>query len=206
MRWELATDKQLRMIAQYDIDCSPSLLKGVAIEMIKRRLWDGIILYAAKKIYFNVKETYTYKLQMTYEEFIHVAHIEILKVVEKFQPGRRNFKSYVIMCLMTHFKKIIRDAEAMKRIANLRAEDVDGLEPKMQDKIFQSPVNVEKYVIDKITLEERLKPLSEVERKALYLSAMGYTQYEIAEMFGFKKTYGNVLLTRARNKMKNVGA
>jgi DNA-directed RNA polymerase specialized sigma24 family protein len=94
----------------------------------------------------------------------------------------------------------------MKRIANLRAEDVDGLEPKMQDKIFQSPVNVEKYVIDKITLEERLKPLSEVERKALYLSAMGYTQYEIAEMFGFKKTYGNVLLTRARNKMKNVGA
>jgi RNA polymerase sigma factor (sigma-70 family) len=153
-----------------------------------------------------VKETYTYKLQYTYEEFIHVAHIEILKVVEKFQPGRRNFKSYVIMCLMTHFKKIIRDAEAMKRIANLRAEDVDGLEPKMQDKIFQSPVNVEKYVIDKITLEERLKPLSEVERKALYLSAMGYTQYEIAEMFGFKKTYGNVLLTRARNKMKNVGA
>jgi RNA polymerase sigma factor (sigma-70 family) len=206
MRWELATDKQLRMIAQYDIDCSPSLLKGVAIEMIKRRLWDCIIMYAAKKIYFNVKETYTYKLQMTYEEFIHVAHIEILKVVEKFQPGRRNFKSYVIMCLMTHFKKIIRDAEAMKRIANLRAEDVDGLEPKMQDKIFQSPVNVEKYVIDKITLEERLKPLSEVERKALYLSAMGYTQYEIAEMFGFKKTYGNVLLTRARNKMKNVGA
>jgi RNA polymerase sigma factor (sigma-70 family) len=206
MDYSLATDKQLRMIAQYDPDCSPSLLEGLAIEMIKRRLWDGIIMYAAKQTYFNVKETLTTKLQMDNEEFIHIAHIHILKSVEKFQPGRRNFKSYIIMCLISYFKHIRRDAEALKRKANLFTENVDGLEPKLQERMFQSPVNVEKYVIDKITLENMLKPLREVERKALYLEAMGYTQYEIGEQLGFKQQYANVLLKRIREKMKKMGA
>jgi RNA polymerase sigma factor (sigma-70 family) len=206
MDYSLASDKQLRMIAQYDPDCSPSLLEGLAIEMIRRRLWDGIIMYAAKQTYFNVVETYTTKLQMNYEEFIHVSHIHILMMVERFQPGRRNFKSYVIMCLISYFKHIRRDAEAQKRKANLFTENVDGLDPKLQESMFQSPMNVEKYVIDKIMLEEYLKPLREVERQALYLEAMGYTQYEIATQLGFKPTYGNVLLKRVHKKLKKMGA
>jgi RNA polymerase sigma factor (sigma-70 family) len=202
-----ASDKQLRMIAQYDPDCTPSLLEGVAIEMIKRRLWDGIIMYAAKQTYFNVQETLKTKLQMNNEEFIHIAHIHIMRMVERFQPGRRNFKSYIIMCLISHFKHIRRDAEALKRKANLFTEDVDGLDPKLQESMFQSPMNVEKYVIDKITLENFLKPLREVERQALYLEAMGYTQFEIAEQLGFSnRNYGNVLMKRVHKKLKKMGA
>jgi RNA polymerase sigma factor (sigma-70 family) len=207
MDYSLASDKQLRMIAQYDPDCSPSLLEGLAIEMIRRRLWDGIIMYAAKQTYYNVRETLTTKLQMNEEEFIHIAHIHIIKMVERFQPGRRNFKSYIIMCLISYFKHLRRDAEALKRKANLYTENVDGLDPKLQESMFQSPVNVEKYVIDKITLEEYLKPLREVERQALYLEAMGYTQFEIAEKLGFaNRHYGNVLMKRVHKKLKKMGA
>jgi RNA polymerase sigma factor (sigma-70 family) len=207
MDYSLASDKQLRMIAQYDPDCSPSLLEGLTIEMIRRRLWDGIIMYAAKQTYYNVRETLTTKLQMNEEEFIHIAHIHIMKMVERFQPGRRNFKSYIIMCLISYFKHLRRDAEALKRKANLYTENVDGLDPKLQESIFQSPMNVEKYVIDKITLEEYLKPLREVERQALYLEAMGYTQFEIAEKLGFtNRHYGNVLMKRVHKKLKKMGA
>jgi len=206
MKWESATNQQLRTIAQFDPDCSPSLLEGLVVEMIKRRLWDGIILYAAKQTYYNVQDTYRNKLQMSYEEFIHVSHIHILKMVERFQPGRRNFKSYVIMCLISYFKHLRRDAEALKRKANLFTDDVDGLDPKLQESMFQSPMNVEKYVIDKIMMEERLSTLREVERQALKLEVMGYTQYEIAELLGFKRTYGNVLLKRVHRKLKRIGA
>jgi RNA polymerase sigma factor (sigma-70 family) len=207
MDYSLASDKQLRMIAQYDPDCTPSLLEGVAIEMIKRRLWDGIIMYAAKQTYYNVRETLTTKLQVDNEEFIHLAHIEIMRIVSLFKPGKRNFKSYVIMCLISKFKHLRRDAEALKRKANLYTENVDGLDPKLQESMFQSPMNVEKYVIDKITLENFLKPLREVERQALYLEAMGYTQFEIAEQLGFSnRNYGNVLMKRVHKKLKKMGA
>jgi RNA polymerase sigma factor (sigma-70 family) len=206
MNYSLATDKQLKTIVQSDKDCPSSLLGEVAIEMIKRELWKGYIIYAAKQVFFNVKATILDTLQMSVEEFIHIGHIEILKIVEKFQPGKISFKSYVILCLTTHCKNLKRTAEAVKRKANLYTEEVSTLDPKLQDRIFRSPVNVEKYVIDKITLEDYLSQLNDVERKALYLEAMGYTQYEIAEQLGYHKKTGGKLIRRTYEKLRKMGA
>jgi RNA polymerase sigma factor (sigma-70 family) len=206
MDYSLATDKQLKTIVQSDKDCPSSLLREVAIEMIKRELWKGYILYAAKQVFFDVKPTILYTLQMSIEEFIHIGHIEILKIVEKFQPGKISFKSYVILCFATYCKNLKRTAEAVKRKANLYTEEVSTLDPKLQDRIFRSPVNVEKYVIDKITLEDCLSQLNEIERKALYLEAMGYTQYEIAEQLGYHKKTGGKLIRRTYEKLRKMGA
>jgi RNA polymerase sigma factor (sigma-70 family) len=206
MDYSLATDEQLKTIVQSDKDCPSSLLEGVAIEMIKRELWKGYIFYAAKQSFFDIKATILYTLQMSIEEFIHINHIEILNIAKKFQPGKISFKSYVILCLSTRCKQLKRDAEAVKRKANLYTEEVSTLDPKLQDRIFRSPVNVEKYVIDKITLENYLSQLNEIERKALYLEAMGYTQFEIAEQLGYHKKTGGKLIRRTYEKLRKMGA
>lgn len=202
MKWHLATDEQLIVIANNDKDCPPSLLRELAIEMITRKMWDSIICYAGKQAYRNLNYTLEHGLKMSYEEFIHIAHIEIMRVVEKFQTGMRTFKTYVIMCLISKFKKMKRDAEAEKRLANIGTKDVDRLNEKLNNKIFQSPVNVEKHVINKVMIDSAWNVLREVEKKAILLEQQGYEQYEIAEMLGVHKRYGNVLLKRAYNKLK----
>lgn len=207
MRWHLATNDQLMNIANNDKDCHPSLLKELAVEMIKRKLWDGIICYAGKQAYRHLNYTLEYGLKMTHEEFIHIAHIEIVRVIEKFQTGMRTLKTYVIMCLISKFRKMKRDAEAEIRKANIGTKDVDRLEEKMQTKLFQSPVNVERTVINKIMIESSWHVLRDIEKRAILLEQQGYEQYEIAEMIGVHKRHGNTLLNRAYAKLrKQMGA
>lgn len=207
MKWHLATNEQLMNIANNDKDCPPSLLKELAVEMIKRKLWDGIVCYAGKQAYRNLNYTLEYGLKMTHEEFIHIAHIEIMRVIEKFQTGMRTLKTYVIMCLIAKFKKMKRDAEAEIRKANIGTKDVDRLEEKMQAKLFQSPVNVERTVINKVMIEGSWHVLRDIEKRAILLEQQGYEQYEIAEMIGVHKRHGNTLLNRAYAKLrKQMGA
>jgi RNA polymerase sigma factor (sigma-70 family) len=141
-------------------------------------------------------------LKITHKELIQIGQIEIINQVERFKPGMRTFTSFICMCLIAKFKKIRRDAKTEKRIANIDTKDVDRLEIKMQERIFQSPINVEQYVINKITIEECWHVLREVEKKAILMDMQGYTQYEIAETFGFSKTYGITLLKRAYKKLR----
>ncbi|MBN8200495.1 hypothetical protein [Bacillus sp. NTK034] len=175
--------------------------------MIKRKLWDGIIMYAGKQAYRSLEGTLRYGLKMSNEEFIHIGHIEIIRVIDKFQTGMRTLKTYVIMCLIAKFKKMKRDIEADIRRANLAPDNVDALEEKLQIKIFQSPVNVERTVINKIMLEKSWHVLRDIEKRAILLEQQGYEQYEIAEMIGVHKRHGNTLLNRAYAKLrKQMGA
>jgi hypothetical protein len=107
MDFTKATNDQLEIIFQYESDCSPSLLEGVAIEMITRRLLDGIILFSAKKVFRNVPYVLTYRLKMDSDELIHIGNIEILKRLSGFIHGTRTVKTYLIMCLTSKFSKMI---------------------------------------------------------------------------------------------------
>ncbi|WNS74254.1 sigma-70 family RNA polymerase sigma factor [Bacillus sp. DTU_2020_1000418_1_SI_GHA_SEK_038] len=202
MKWELATDEQLMCIVGFDNECPPSLLKGAALEMIKRNLWEGIIVFSAKQVFQNAKYILKHQLKMDRQELIHIGHIEIMLQVEKFKPSLRTFKTFIIMCLKGRFMKMIRDAQAEKRFANISTKDVDHLDEKIQTKIFQSPVNVERTVINKIMIENSWDVLNDVEKKAISLEHQGYGQYEISRMLGYRDTYASVLLKRAYAKLK----
>ncbi len=208
MNWTNATNEQLKAIAFHDNSIPTHLASGVALEMIYRKLWSGIIVYAAKKAYRNVKYTLELSLKMTFDELIHIGHIEIMESLKKYQPGMRTIKTYVIMHLIGRFINLKRAAEQEMRIANIGTKDVDRLEEKVRDKLFQSPVNVERQVINKVMIDSAWTVLREVEKKAVLLEQQGYEQYEIAEMLGYKsKTHGNTLLKRAYAKLrKQMGA
>lgn len=201
MNYEKATNDQLMIIAKFDKDCYPSLLREVAIEMMKRNLWDNWIMFSGKQAFRSLNYVLK-RLGISHKELIQIGHIEIYKVLDKFKPGMRCLTSYVCMCLITKFKKMDRDAKAEKRIANMEAKSVDRLDPKIADKLFQSPVNVEHYVVNKITIEDSWQVLREVEKQAILMDLQGYSQYEIAQKFGFQKTYGVTLLKRAYLKLR----
>jgi RNA polymerase sigma factor (sigma-70 family) len=208
MRYEIATDEQLLCIAESDHECPSSLLEGVALEMIKRKLWDGIIIFAAKQVFRNVEFVLKQRLFMDWQELIHIGHIQIMKKVHTFKTGMRTFKTFVIMILKGKFMHMLRDCQAEMRYANIGTVDMAGLDEKIQDKIFHSPVNVERTVINRMMLEEGFRVLREVEKQAILLEQLGYEQYEISTMLGFKnKTYANCLINRAYAKLrKQMGA
>jgi RNA polymerase sigma factor (sigma-70 family) len=205
MRYELASNDQLETIINSDNDCPTHLLSGVVLEMIKRRLLDGIILYSAKKTYKNVIYVLERILQMDDEEFIHVGHIYILKRLEGFKPGTRTLKTYLIMCLQSKFAKMIRDAQVLKRKSNLHTQRVDVLPEFVQTRIFRDHANVEKEVINKIMMEEALAQMKPNERKAICLELMGYQKSEIKIMLGYHPN-GNLITKAHRNLKKYLGA
>ncbi len=202
MNYDNATNQQLLTIINHDKECPTDLLGGVNLELIKRRLWDGIIMYAAKQAFINLNFVLKHRLQMDHEELIHIGHIEITKQLERFKQGMRTFKTFVIMCLISKFKKMRRDCTAEMRYSNIGTKDVDNLDEKIQTKIFQSPVNVERAVINKLTLEGVWHILNNSEKKAIALEQYGYSQYEISGILGFNKTYANTLLNRAYKKLR----
>jgi RNA polymerase sigma factor (sigma-70 family) len=202
MNYETATNKQLMNIASYDKDLPTYLLSGLALEMIKRRMWDGIIFYAGRKAYKNVSYVLERILKIDIEEFIQIAHIEIARIINTFKPGMRCFKSYVIMCLVGKFHVIREHAQAEKRASDLNTSDVDDLPRKVEETLLCSKMNVENYVINKITIEDAWNVLRDVEKKAIILEQMGYTQEEAAEMVGLNRRSGNIILKRAYAKLR----
>lgn len=201
MNFDHATDKQLMTIVNSDKYCPNHLLKMVAEEMIKRRLWDNLIFYSAKRIYKHV-DIMASRLNMDREEIYHIGHIEIIEAANKFKQGMRTFKTFVIMLLTTRFTKILRHARAEMRINEMDKDYIDNLDEKAKDYYFKSNIDIEQHVINKIIIEEQLSKLRSIDRKAIELDLKGYSTYEVAQSLGYVKTYGSVILKRAYEKLK----
>jgi RNA polymerase sigma factor (sigma-70 family) len=202
MRYELATNKQLMSIINHDKDLPTHLLSGLVEESIKRGLWDAIIIYAGKRAYHNVPYVLSNILKIEKSDLFQIAYIEIVRIIDTFKPGIKSFKDYVIMCLIGKFH-VIRDyATREKRSSDLKTEDIDDLPSLGQGTVLTSPLNVEKYVINKITIEEVWDVLREIEQKAIKLYLIGYTQWELSEMLGLSRRSGQTILARAYAKLR----
>ena len=201
MRYHLATEEQLNAIIIQDKSCPSPLLEGVATEMMKRGMLINIIIYSANNVFNDFRYITKNVLQITRDELIQLGHIEIYKCIQKFKPGARTPKTYFIMCLLAMCKKLLRDANAEKRKANINAEEID-----INHSMFISHQNVERQVIAKMTIESMWHRLRPIEQQAIIMEQSGYTQYEIAESMGFNRTHGNKLLERAYKKMRRAGA
>jgi RNA polymerase sigma factor (sigma-70 family) len=202
MNYTNATDQQLRTIIHHDKDIPSSLLEGVVLEMIQRNLFKNIISFASKREFDNLTYMLHY-LKLDYEDLKQIAHMEIIHIVPNFKPGKMSFKSFAVMCIAMRFGKLIRAQGQAKRRANIGTSDVDDLTEGIQTTLFQSSLNVEQYVINKITIENSWGALSEVEQKAVLLEQCGYKQLEIAQLLGYKRqANASKILTRAYAKLR----
>lgn len=203
MRYHMATNEQLHFILGYEKDCPTHLLSGVVEELAKRNELKGYVKYAAKKSIKNIDNVLKEILKMDWQDIIQIGMIEIFHQSEKFKPGMRTPKTFFIMCLMAKFNKLLRDCKAEKRIANTFTKDHEALDEKIQEAIFKSPVNVERYVINKIMLEDLMGDLTSKERTALVMLNEGHTQAYISKCLGYKSpNSANMLINRAYDKMR----
>lgn len=202
MRYENATDTQLNNIFNHDKDCPTNLLVGVVQEMMNRKLLNYYIRYSIKSIK-NLHNVLRTILKMEFDDLMQIGLITINEQAQKFRPGNRTPKTYFIMCLVSKFMKLLRDAKADKRSANTFTYDYETLDEKIQDALFRSPENIERYVINKLEVESYLSRLSEKERQAIIWLNEGYPQSTISKWLGYSsRNSANILIKRAYEKIR----
>jgi RNA polymerase sigma factor (sigma-70 family) len=183
MDFENATDNQLWTIIKHDNDCPLSLLRGAVIEMLNRNLFDRIILHAALRV---IKIDIVEKLyKMSKDDFLQIGRLEIFKRIQNYQYGKgQTVTSFIYMLVKHEMIKVLDKLEAKKRD---NRKDI-SMESKLEDGkdfgvfLHDQKMNVEKYVINKLTVEDLLQKVNKHQRKVLYYRMQGYEFHEISEL------------------------
>jgi RNA polymerase sigma factor (sigma-70 family) len=206
MNWTIATNNQLETIVNHDKDLPPSLLRGLVNEMLNRGMFDKIL---AKVMYTTVNPEQLDKLfGIGEDDLLQIGRIEVIKAIETFDGTRgKSFISFVYQNVKCEFLNQVTILYAAKRdcsrTISYNKESAAGvtLEYFLPDK----NQNVERYVINKITVESLMEHLNEKEMKMIEYRMNGYTYPEIGEVFG--KNYRTIhrSIKEAYKKMR-IGA
>lgn len=195
-RWGLATDRQLQVIVDYESDCPAHLLSGAVSEMLNRGLFDRIIAGCIHKTIEDVDRfQQVYHLDM--DDLMQIGRIEVLNSLDGYKSDRgKRFSSFCYLNIQREILNIITILKAKKRdtsktISLNKATD-EGKE--ILNFVADPKHNVEKYVINKVTLEQMLKRVTKHEKKIMFYRLQGYTFDEISSLLGrgtYKSVFGS---------------
>lgn len=185
----MASNHQLEVIVKYE-NCSTHLLGGAVIEMLNRGLFDRIIGGCIRKIVRGLdKLDQTYGL--AYEDLMQIGRIEVIKAIEEYNPRKgKNFVSFAWLKVKSQIIKELTYLEAEKRDTkntisyNAKTDEGTEILSLFEDK----KNNVEKYVVNKVTIEQLLERVNEYQKTVILYRLKGYTFPEIADLLG-KKSY-----------------
>lgn len=185
MKWHLADNNQLDTIIKHEYDCSPSLLEGAVIEMLNRGLFDRIIADCIHSIFKDVKKTEQIH-GVGLEDFLQIGRIEVLNALRKFSPKRnKNFMSFVYLKVKGELINQIVALESQKRDnrkVSSYNKQIDGTE--IMEFFSDRKSNVERYVVNKVLIEQLLERVNEHQKKVIAYWLQGYTFKEISELMG----------------------
>lgn len=158
MNFQKATTTQLETIFNHEYDLPTDLLVGLVTEMMNRNLFEGMIISTAKRLFNHYNR----------DEVLQVAYIGIFQLVKKIKHMKIPFKSLVYIVIERRLKSIIVSDSTIKNKMNYSA-----LLNEFPVMIASS--NVEKTVIDKMSLQEQLDKLTEKERYIVTEFLKGYS-------------------------------
>lgn len=200
MKIHLATNKQLEAITFHDPDCPPSLLGEVVEEMLNRNLFDRMINRCFQIVFGSIKRmNEVHSLDL--DDFLQIGRTSVFEAIKKFTPGKgKAFSSFAFMVIKQQFIKWIKFLEAEKRDQRNEFREIETEEGLNIIDLMPSYINIEKYVIKKITLENLLNQLTKRQRQIVDLFLQDYNFEEIAEILGSKgkgkslnKTYNDAI-------------
>lgn len=200
MKIYLATDNQLEAIAKHDPDCSPFLLREVVEEMLNRNLFDGMINQCARMVFGSIKRMNEVH-SMTLDDLLQTGRTAVFEGIELFKAGNdKTFSSFVFTFIKQRFIECIKFLEREKRDQRNEVKETETEEGLNMFDLMPSYINIEKYVIKKITLENLLNQLTKRQRQIVDLFLQDYNFDEIAEILGSKgkgrslnKTYNDAI-------------
>ena len=197
-----ATDEQLECIVRFDSDIPTSLLGRVVEEMLNRNLFDRVINSCIQSVVNVERMKNIYKLDI--EDFMQIGRMEIFRAVDRFETDRgMTFSSFIFMVVKHEFGKFITILTAKKRdLCNEFSYHTEIGETELID-FFTANTNVEKYVINKLMIEQGMERITDRQKEIVMMKLEGYTDIEIGEILGgvSRQAVGQSY-TRAVNNMR----
>ena len=189
-----ATDKQLMTIFQYDRDCSKELLEPVILEMMKRHLFKPTILHVTKNMKFH---------DLDYDDMEQIGHIAIWKALKKYKVGESAFSTYCRYDILGAFSGLLKKTLAERRTADryaitLETPTTEGI--TIQD-VIPCSTNVEKTVIRKMMIEDKMDGLSTLQRQAVEYFVKGFDVKDMSKILGKSRQNIERAFHRAIEKM-----
>ena len=195
-----ATNKQLECISRYDTDIPTALLGRVVEEMLNRDLFDPIIKHCCLMVFSSFKrmnEVYSMEL----DDFLQIGRTAAFSSIKMFEPGKgKSFSSFVHMVIKQKIIECIKFLERDRRDLRNEVRDIETEEGLNLVNIMPSHINLEKFVINKIMIEDFLNQLTKWQRQVMELYLKDHNFEEIAEMLGRKgkgrslnKTYNDAM-------------
>lgn len=196
MDYTKATNKQLWAIIRGDMECPLPLMEGVFHEAVDRGMIKQFVIAVIKDRFgsLNIAQSI---LKMPYAELIQVGYEGAMIAIRDFKPGKSSFSRFLFLNISRIFGRLSNYMDAKKRereefsLNQFISDGGDTFERYMVD----WATNVEKTVITKITLEEKMELLSPVQRETFNHVFLGYQFEEIAEQM---KTNKKTLISRVR--------
>lgn len=167
MRWNLATNEQLEVIFNHEYNLPNQLLVGLVVEMMNRRLFDGMILEKAKR--FRIER----------DEAIQVGYMAIYQLTKIYREGKLSFKSMCFIAIERRLKGVVLKKYQKNNHLNDSADSLQTLKETRRFDITDR-LDVETQVVRRLTYEEKMKKLTEKERKIVEMFIDGYSINYIA--------------------------
>lgn len=205
--WTKANDEQLKTIMLHEKECPLPLLEGAFIEAVNRGLFKGFIIHILKKR-FRTLSNAEFFMKMPLDDILQYCHLRAVMGMEGFKKNGENFSTYMYTSISSGITEHQRKLDQQKRqgketsIDKQISDDGDTFHWYLQD----HTTNVEKIVIDKLMLEEKLSVLSQVQREVFMMFFKGYNSTEISEILNVNLNTVNTRLRLAKEKLlgKNV--
>jgi RNA polymerase sigma factor (sigma-70 family) len=205
MRWESATNKQIKTILEDDREIPSYLLLEAIEEAIKRDMYKNLIYTLMIKLFSSqfVAEKIT---NLAYEDLKQICYIEMYKAAKSFKPGKNHFISYWARFVRMELMTVARDAKAEKREINEKTIPIYDKENEEAIQLADGK-NVEKTVVTKLYLDYLFQYLTPKQLEVVELMRMGHKYTDIAEILGMDRKAVEMRFIHGRKKiMEGIGA
>lgn len=188
MDYSKATNEQLWTIIKADAECPLPLLEGVFREAVNRGMIKQFILYVMKKKQLTNDKIYSL-LEMTHEDLIQAGYEGALRAIRDYQPNKGTFSNLLFVTVSQAYGRLFQFIEAEKRKKDeVSYHTILSEENTMEYYLADNRTNVEKTVIHKLQLEEKLSLLNPIQKETFLRFFIGYTYQEIGEQMNAKKS------------------
>lgn len=186
MNFTIATTNQLEVIMKHDSNCPLSLLRGAVSELLNREYFDRMI---NEIIHFVIKDTKrvdeVFKIEVA--DWMQIGRLHVYKAIDRFKGDKgTNFFSFVYRIVKHELIKEVVFMQAKKRnttkTVSYQNETDRGTE--FEKFLIDRSRNVERYVVNKLTIEGMLNKVNKHQCRVLLLWLRGYNFCEISEMIG----------------------
>jgi RNA polymerase sigma factor (sigma-70 family) len=191
-----ATDKQLWNIMKYDKECPLRLMEGVFQESVKRGLIKSAIIQVIKRK--KIGYVTNNEFNVTFDDFIQIGYEGALTAIKDYEPGRGYFINFLYNNISHTIGLFFQKQKTQKRkgdvVSYQNTFSADEMIDSYETFLIDYKASVEKIVMDKMALEEKLSVLTMEQRRIFDLFFVGYTLKEIKAMtnFSFRRVQGGL--------------